>query len=394
MRPRRFTNQKAQSSWWLVSMDFSIFRDPELAKKLIDRIYERTGSASYTFMEVCGTHTVSIARYGFRSILPAGIKLLSGPGCPVCVTADEDIDFAIALADQPNCIVTSFGDMLRVPGSVSSLNEKKAQGADIRVCYSPLDALRIAQENPDKNVVFIGVGFETTAPIIGAALLQAQELKLKNFSIFDAHKTMPHALEALVNDPDLKLDGLILPGHVSTIIGTQAYNFLADHYKIPGVITGFEPVDVLRGILNLIEMAHSGKPSIINAYPRGVHDEGNPVAQEVIDKVFEPADSVWRGLGTIEKSGLALKPQFDNFNARKRFDTKFPDEFNPQTGKRLRRGADQRGCKCGDVLRGSISPNECPLFEKACRPEHPIGPCMVSSEGSCAAYYRYKIRAN
>lgn len=359
-------------------MDLTIFKDPKRAQELIELIYQVTGDEQISLMEVCGTHTVSIARYGFRSLMPKGLQLLSGPGCPVCVTADEDIDYAIDLADIDNLILATFGDMLRVPGSESSLHEKKAQGRDIRVCYSPLDALQIARENPDKEVVFVGVGFETTAPIIGAALMQAQQEELKNFSIFSAHKTMPGALEAIVNDPEIKLDGLILPGHVSTIIGKAPYRFLSQRYHIPGVITGFEPVDVLQGILQLVQMVKHKHADIYNAYPRGVRDEGNKAAQAMIAELFEPCDVKWRGLGVISQSGLRIKDAYAQFDARKRF--KLTE----------RNSSSHTACKCGDVLRGAITPDKCPMFGHACNPQHPVGPCMVSSEGSCAAYYRYQ----
>lgn len=359
-------------------MDLSIFKDPKRAQELLKLIHQTAGDEHYSLMEVCGTHTVSIARYGFRSLMPQGVQLLSGPGCPVCVTADEDIDYAIDLADLEDVILTSFGDMLRVPGSQSSLYEKKAQGKDIRICYSPLDALNIARENPDKEVVFIGVGFETTAPIIGAALLQAQEEELKNFSVFSAHKTMPGALDAIVNDPEIKIDGLILPGHVSTIIGKQPYQFLATDYGMPGVITGFEPVDVLQGILKLIQMVQQHEAAICNAYPRAVKDEGNLAAQAIIHKFFEPCDVQWRGLGIIAQSGLRLKDCYAQFDARQRFKLE------------QRSSHSSSPCKCGDVLRGAITPQQCPIFGRTCNPQHPVGPCMVSSEGSCAAYYRYQ----
>lgn len=359
-------------------MDFSVFRDPKLARELLGFINELAEGRNLNFMEVCGTHTVSIARYGFRSIMPEGIRLLSGPGCPVCVTADEDIDKAIAFARLDDVIVTTFGDMLRVPGSTSSLSKEKANGRDVRVCYSPLEALQIARENPDKQVVFVGVGFETTAPVVGAALLQAADEGLENFSIFGAHKTMPAALEAIVNDPEVHIDGLILPGHVSTIIGKYHYQFLADKYGVPGVITGFEPVDILEALIILLKMTKDGTADIVNAYPRGVRDEGNTAAQAMIAQMFDVCDVPWRGLGVIPGSGLAINEKFAAFDAEKRFDIHVEPTKH------------HKGCKCGDILRGAMAPDECPLFGKACSPEHPIGPCMVSSEGSCAAYYRYK----
>lgn len=359
-------------------MDFSIFRDPKLARELLGYIDELVSDKPLNLMEVCGTHTVSIARYGFRSIMPKNLKLLSGPGCPVCVTADEDIDHIITLAQVDNTIITTFGDMLRVPGSHSSLLKEKAQGRDVRVCYSPLESLQIARENPSKEVIFVGVGFETTAPVVGAALLQAADEGLKNFSIYGSHKTMPAALEAIVNDPEVHIDGLILPGHVSTIIGKAPYEFLSSQYHIPGAITGFEPVDVLEGIILLLKMITDDNPQIANAYQRGVKDSGNVAAQALIEQVFEPCDVAWRGLGVIPGSGLAIKDDYAAWDASKRFEV----EVEPPRG--------HKGCRCGDILRGIMAPDCCPLFGKACNPEHPIGPCMVSSEGSCAAYYRYQ----
>lgn len=364
-------------------MDFSGFRDAKLGKELIDCIHELAPAAlercngSINLMEVCGTHTVTIARNGFRSILPKGIKLISGPGCPVCVTANKDIDTVIALSRIENVILTTFGDMTRVPGSTSSLNEEKAAGHDIRIVYSPLDALKIAQNNPSKEVVFVGVGFETTTPLIAATIKRAAALDLKNFSIFAAHKTVPHTLETLVNDPKVTLTALILPGHVSTIIGMKPYQFLAQKYQTPGVITGFEPVDVLEGIAMLMRQLAQGRAEIENGYSRGVRNEGNLAAVKAIQDVFEPCDATWRGLGLIPNSGYKLRNEFSQFDALKRLEPKVEPTIEP------------RGCRCGDVLRGIMLPSDCSLFNTACSPEHPVGPCMVSSEGSCAAFYKY-----
>ena len=308
--------------------------------------------------EVCGTHTVSIGRYGFRSIMPAGLKLLSGPGCPVCVTANRDIDHAIALANIDGAIITTFGDMMRVPGSSTSLAAQKAAGRDIRIVYSPLDALDIAEQNPDRPVIFMGVGFETTTPTIAAAILEAEARGLLNFSVYCAHKTTPPALRAIANDPETTIDGFILPGHVATITGLAPFSFLVDEFNTPGVVTGFEPVDILQGICMLVQMVVEDRPAIDNAYRRG--------------------DTTWRGLGPIAASGLAIRPEFSRFDARTRFDVPVEATVEP------------RGCRCGDVLRGAITPSDCPLFGRTCTPEHPVGPCMVSSEGSCAAYYRYR----
>lgn len=371
------------------------FRDPALATTLIEGIKQRAAEVgalkvaagkanSIRIMEVCGTHTMAIAKNGLRDIMPENVILSSGPGCPVCVTANKDIDMAIELAKQQDTIVTTFGDMLKVPGSYSSLNAEKAKGADVRVVYSPLDALLIAEQNPDKQVVFISVGFETTTPIIAASLKRAKEMDLKNFSIFAANKTVPGALRAIANDPDIDVDGLLLPGHVSTIIGEHPYAFLATEFHIASAIAGFEPVDVLQGIFMLLDelarmyMAGEGATTtVLNAYPRGVMREGNPVALKTLEDVFEAGDTEWRGLGLIEGTGLFIRDEFNDFDALKRFD------LSPPAPKEI------KGCQCGDILRGVLMPSDCRLFARACTPEHPIGPCMVSSEGSCAAYYRF-----
>ncbi|MGV8084552.1 MAG: hydrogenase formation protein HypD [Coriobacteriia bacterium] len=357
-------------------MDLSAFRDPTLAKGLIAAI-NATKTGPVKLMEVCGTHTVAIARNGLRSVMPERVSLLSGPGCPVCVTANEDIDKAIEFARQPGVIVTTFGDMMKVPGSYSSLSREKADGRDVRIVYSPLDAIALAEREPDKQVVLIGVGFETTTPLIAAAIIRAQEHGVGNFSVFSAHKAVPLALEAIVNDPDVHIDAFILPGHVSTIIGSAPYQFLADRYHIPSVITGFEPLDVLQGIYMLLKQLEEGRAEVEIAYHRGVSPEGNPTAREIIDRVFEPTDANWRGIGVIPGTGLKIRPEFSAFDAEQRIAIAPPE---PRAIK---------GCQCGEVLRGVILPFQCRLFGKACTPEHPIGPCMVSSEGSCAAYYRY-----
>lgn len=328
-------------------------------------------------MEVCGTHTVAIARNGIRGLMPDTVQLASGPGCPVCVTSNHDIDKIIALARVPGIILTTFGDMTRVPGSTSSLLAEQASGADVRVVYSPLDALKIAEENPDRQVVFVGVGFETTTPLIAMSIKRATAQGVENFSVYSAHKNMPGALEVIVSDPALKLDALILPGHVSTIIGAAPYEFLTEKYGIPGVITGFEPNDVLQGIAMLVRQLHEGRAEIEIAYARGVMREGNPVALAAIDEVFETVPAVWRGLGEIAQSGYSIRDKFAQFDAMKRF----CPEVEPVK--------EHAGCRCGDVLRGVITPNECPLFRTVCSPENPVGPCMVSSEGSCAAYFKY-----
>lgn len=359
-----------------VDIDFSAFKDPKLARGLIETIH-RLAPEHATLMEVCGTHTVAIARNGIRDLMPEGLRLASGPGCPVCVTCNRDIDTVIALARIPNVTITTFGDMTRVPGSTSSLLAEQAAGRSVEIVYSPLDALAFAKAHPEREVVFVGVGFETTTPLVAMAIKRAKAMGLSNFTVFAAHKNMPGALELLVGDPTLELDALILPGHVSTIIGAEPYRFLAEKYGIPGVITGFEPVDVLQGIAMLVRQLHEGRAEIEIAYARGVMPEGNPVALAAIDEVFETCTATWRGLGDIPGSGYRIRDEFANFDAVRRFE---PD---------VEPTRDPKGCRCGDVLRARIAPNECPLFRTVCTPENPVGPCMVSSEGSCAAYYRY-----
>lgn len=290
---------------------------------------------------------------------------------------NRDIDTVIALARIPNVTITTFGDMTRVPGSTSSLLAEQAAGRSVEIVYSPLDALAFAKAHPEREVVFVGVGFETTTPLVAMAIKRAKAMGLSNFTVFAAHKNMPGALELLVGDPTLELDALILPGHVSTIIGAEPYRFLAEKYGIPGVITGFEPVDVLQGIAMLVRQLHEGRAEIEIAYARGVMPEGNPVALAAIDEVFETCTATWRGLGDIPGSGYRIRDEFANFDAVRRFE---PD---------VEPTRDPKGCRCGDVLRARIAPNECPLFRTVCTPENPVGPCMVSSEGSCAAYYRY-----
>lgn len=353
------------------------FKDPALARELVGAIERFAPPEGATLMEVCGTHTVSIARAGVRDLMPDGIRLASGPGCPVCVTSNRDIDTVIALARIPEVTIATFGDMTRVPGSTSSLLAEQARGRSVQIVYSPLDALELARRNPDRQIVFVGVGFETTTPLVARTVQRAAQMGLGNFTVFAAHKNMPGALEAIVADPRLKIDALILPGHVSTIIGADPYRFLAQRYGIPGVITGFEPVDVLQGIAMILRQLHEGRSEVEIAYARGVMEEGNPHAMAAIDEVFETCTAQWRGLGPIEGSGYRLRGEFAAFDAVQRFQPQVEPTVEP------------KGCRCGDVLRGIMTPHECPLFRKVCTPENPIGPCMVSSEGSCAAYYRY-----
>ena len=354
------------------------YRDGEVAGKLAALLKEMDGLPAVRFMEVCGTHTVSICRHGIRELLPPEITLTSGPGCPVCVTATADIDTFIKAAELEGSIITTFGDLLRVPGSRSSLQDARAEGADIRIVYSSLDALEVARQNPGRQVIFLGVGFETTTPTVAAAILTAEQEELQNFSVISSHKVMPPALDALLSDPDIQIEGLICPGHVSIMIGADAYEPFVERYKIPCVIAGFEPVDILKAVLMLAEQVKTGKPQVEIAYDRAVTREGNRQAMNVMYTIFEPADALWRGLTVIPGSGLEIRPEYDYFNARQRFDLSIKEAKDPA------------GCACGDVLKSIKTPADCKLFGKACVPEHPIGPCMVSGEGACGAYYKYR----
>ena len=330
-----------------------------------------------TIIEVCGTHTHAIRRYGIRQLLPKQVRLVSGPGCPVCVTAEEDIALALALARLPNVTFCCFGDMLRVPCGGESLLSLRAGGADVRLCVSPLDALDIARANPSREVVWYGVGFETTTPHTAALLETAIAQDVKNLSILSAHKTMPNALVALLGG-ETRVDALLCPGHVAAITGAEAFAFLPERFHLPAAIAGFEPEELLLAILALLRMRASGAAKLVNAYPRVVNPTGNPAARQLIENYFEPCDARWRGLGAIPQSGLTLKPAFAVWDARVRFSPEPKTVRSPN------------GCRCGDVLRGLLEPNECPLFGRACTPEQPLGACMVSSEGACAAYYQYE----
>ncbi len=328
-------------------------------------------------MEVCGTHTVAIFRHGIRDIIPGDVRLLSGPGCPVCVTPIKDVDAAIAMAGLPGVILATFGDMMRVPGGERSLNEARSEGADVRVFYSPMDALKLASQEKDREVVFFATGFETTSPLIAATLEEAERTGVANFSVYSAHKLVPPALKALLDSPDVLVDGFILPGHVSTIIGREPYDFIARDYRKPGVITGFEAEDIVNGIFMLASQISQKRAAIEIQYAKVVKDGGNPKAISVIKRYFEPCDAHWRGIGTIPGSGLRLREEFEKFDAMKKIKPHVPDNPEP------------RACSCGDILRGVKTPPECPLFGSACTPESPVGACMVSTEGSCAAYYKY-----
>ena len=352
------------------------FHNAAAARGLVAAI-ERTVSRSLNLMEVCGTHTVAIFRHGIRQLLPPPLSMLSGPGCPVCVTTNADIDKAIALAEQPGVTLVTFGDMMKVPGSYQSLQQVKADGSDVRVVYSPRDAVCMARDNPRRPVVFLAVGFETTAPTIAAALLEAEALGLKNFYLISVHKLIPPAMRALLTAGEVRIDGFICPGHVSVVIGSQPYQFIPQQYGVPCVITGFEPLDVLQGIEMLLRQIAEGRAEVEIQYRRGVRPEGNPLARELVSRVFETSDADWRGLGCIPGSGLKLRPEYKRFDAEEAFAIKPPP------------AKEHKGCLCGDVLRGVKTPPECPLFAKACTPERPVGPCMVSSEGTCAGWYQY-----
>lgn len=358
------------------------YRDPQLAASLIDALHKRSyARGNIRLMEICGTHTVSIFRAGLRQVLPPAIRLISGPGCPVCVTANEDIDRAIWFSGQPNTIVTTFGDLVRVPGSSSSLHVERSKGADVRIVYATFDALHIARDNPGKQVVFLGIGFETTAPTVAAAVKMAEKEGIRNFSVFSAHKLLPPAMRALLDSGELSLDGFICPGHVSTVIGARSYQEVVTNYHIPCVVTGFEPLDILQGVSRLVEQWEKGEAQVENQYRRGVTWEGNTAAQKLLNEIFRPVDATWRGLGVIPQSGLGFSDGYRAYDAAERFSM-------PTI-----RVKEHPGCRCGEVLRGIMTPPECGLFRKACNPQNPMGPCMVSGEGTCGAYYRYHDRA-
>ena len=352
------------------------FRDAELAKKLVKRIGTYSCEA-INIIEVCGTHTMAIFKYGVRDILPKNVKLISGPGCPVCVTPQSYIDAAIEFASMNNVIITTFGDMMRVPGKSGSLLSKRSEGADIRVVYSPMDAIKIAQDNTGKKVIFLSVGFETTTPMTAITAIEAKKSKVNNLFFLTAHKIVPPIMEALVKDKELNIHGFLLPGHVSAIIGSEPYEFLSERYHIPSVITGFEPIDLLHGIDTLLGLIDKKECKVINKYTRIVRTEGNQRAKEQLNQVFDIVDTCWRGLGNVPNSGYVFKKEFEDYDALKHFGIKYKDyDGSP-------------GCRCGEILKGKITPLECPLFKKRCTPEDPIGSCMVSSEGTCAAYFKY-----
>ncbi|MCK5328470.1 MAG: hydrogenase formation protein HypD [Candidatus Latescibacteria bacterium] len=353
------------------------FRDARVAERLAKKIRTQANGRAMRLMEVCGTHTMAVARYGLKGILPPEVRLVSGPGCPVCVTPNGYIDHAVALCRLEGVTVATFGDMMRVPGSRTSLERERAEGRDVRVVYSPLDGLRLASEQPERKVVFLGIGFETTIPGVAASILEADRLGLSNFFVLSAHKVMPPAMSALAGDPEIEVDGFLCPGHVSVIIGAEAYRFIAEEYGIPCVVAGFEPLDVLRAVELLAAQVVQDRAEVEIQYRRAVRPEGNRKARALVEQVFEPSDADWRGIGIIAGSGLKIREQFRRFDAAEMLDVTVEPAVEP------------KGCICGSVLKGTKTPEDCGLFGNRCTPEHPVGACMVSSEGTCAAWFRY-----
>lgn len=351
------------------------------AQELVQRIQAEAESAGrVALMEVCGTHTVALFRTGVRTQLPANVELISGPGCPVCVTSQGYIDAACEAASRPGVAVCTYGDMIRVPGRSGSLAEHRARGAEVRIVYSARDAVRYAVANPDKQVLFLAVGFETTAPATAAVLKEARARKVGNFLVFPSHKLIIPALRALLSAPDVAVDGFLCPGHVSVIIGSQAYGVIASEYGKPCVIAGFESRQMLEGILRLVRQVREGRACVENAYGVAVTGEGNRTAWQFVEDVFEPGDAEWRALGTIPGSGLVLRESYRDFDAVERLGLSVGENYEPS------------GCRCGEVIQGRATPEQCALFGVGCTPSQPVGPCMVSSEGTCAAYYKYGKR--
>ena len=355
------------------------YADPKLCQELLQEI-KALVSRPLRFMEVCGTHTVSIYHSGLRALLPQEVEHISGPGCPVCVTHAREVAACIELAAQPGVIVATFGDMMRVPDSQGrSLKQSKAQGADVRVCYSPAEALHVAQANPERKVVFLGVGFETTAPAVAATMKQAKTQGMDNIFLLSCHKRIPPALKALLQGAGVDVDALLLPGHVATVIGLESFGFVAGEYGVPAAVAGFEPGDILMGLYSLARQGEEKRAEVENAYPRAVKDGGNPKAQEIMHEVFTPCTVPWRGLGEIDHSGLLLRPEYAAYDAWSMFGLSEVEDYDPP------------GCGCGEVLKGRMHPRQCPLFGGRCTPSQPVGPCMVSTEGSCAAVFKYGI---
>ncbi len=350
-----------------------LLRLSRLAKTVVDKL-----GRPAVLMEVCGTHTTVIARSGVKSLLSQFVDLRSGPGCPVCVTDQTDVDRIIALSRRPDVVIAIFGDMMRVPGTLSSLERERAKGAHVEIFYSPMDALAYTQNNPEKQVVFLGVGFETTTPAIAVTILEARKKGIENYSVFVTHKLVPPAMRALLDDKSLRVDGFILPGHVSAILGRKAFDFIAVDYGLPAVVAGFESSDVLGAIYLLLRQVNRSEARTINGYTRLVREEGNPRAREIVNECFMESDALWRGFGMIPASGLLLREAYQDYDAMNRFPVSIPESRPPD------------GCSCGDILKGRLKPSQCPLFGNLCTPFDPVGPCMVSSEGACAACYQYE----
>ena len=359
------------------------FRNPDVAAQFVRMIAEQGRALAEQgrrvhIMEVCGSHTMAIGRYGIRQLLPENVELISGPGCPVCVTDPGYIDAAIALAKQ-GAILATFGDMIRVPGSDSDLTACRSEGGDVRVCYSPSSAVELAQSHPDREVVFLAIGFETTTAPVVSIVQEALSAGVRNLSLLTAFKLVPPALSALLADKEIKIDAFLCPAHVSAIIGSRAYNPFAAAYHVPCVVAGFEPLDILHGVHGILAQVLKNEARVDNQYARVVRPEGNPKAQARIARYLEPVDAGWRGIGVIPLSGLGLWPEFAAFDAQKKF------------GLPVRPGRQHAGCRCGDVIKGKLRPTACGLFAKVCNPDHPVGPCMVSAEGTCAAYFKYTL---
>lgn len=356
--------------------------DPILIRKSLEAViqlaeqFKTANNRIPVIMEVCGSHTMALAKTGIKTILKDHISLIAGPGCPVCVTDQKSIDAMIELSKEEHRILCTFGDMIRVPGSKFTLMDSKTEGKDIRVVYSPFDSIKIAEENPDKEVIFLGIGFETTIPSLALTIQEAEKKALTNYSIWMSTKLVEPVLRVLLDSKEVNIDGFLLPGHVSVVTGKNSYNFLVEDYLISGVITGFEPVELLRGIYKLLQQLLSRKSEIINDYTYLVKDKGNTVAQKLMEKYLIYSDEAWRGIGVIQKSGFDLKDAYHSFDAKKKFDVSFGEVRKTK-------------CRCGEIIRGVITPEECVLFSKGCTPLNPIGPCMVSTEGTCAAHYQY-----
>lgn len=351
------------------------FRDKELVQELARKI-KQISRKKISIMEVCGGHTMAVHKFGIPSLLPENVELLSGPGCPVCVTSNKFIDTAVALSRMEDIIITTYGDLIRVPGSSSNLDKEKAAGADIRIVYSTLEALEIAKENRNKKVVFLGIGFETTAPSSAIAILEASKHDISNFYLFSSHKIMPPAMGALI-DEGVKIDGYIGPGHVTTVAGAKMYDNLAEKYKLAIVISGFEPVDIMQSIYLLARQIENNSPCVEIQYKRVVTHEGNTKAQQMIYEVFEPRDDWWRGLGVLKGSGLGIKEKYLSYDVEKQIDVQVEETIEP------------KGCICGEILKGLKRPGDCRLFRKVCTPSNPVGTCMVSNEGACQAFFNF-----